>query len=192
MDARFETLTVKSEAKIASLLSSLDLEKRREENRLEYAARTSDFMRWCKSTIETAGSTSFGFTLADVVATEDELKRQDRVVNKTCEEKQANALSVLDAGTDMGVNENAYTEETTDSLKAAFVPVTEALGKRREAYAAELARQHVDDELCQQFAALVQGFADALIAKRAEVAGSKDELEDQLSNVESLAEKQRK
>uniref|UniRef100_A0A6A7G8A1 Paramyosin n=1 Tax=Hirondellea gigas TaxID=1518452 RepID=A0A6A7G8A1_9CRUS len=180
---RFSTLTEKTATKDQVLKDALDLEIRKEANRVRYATLAADLRRWVKATSESSADSHFGFTLAEVESFSDVLEKQDAELAQQAESKESGAQTVLDAGIALGVKENAYTEETPQSLAQSCVNLSNALSVRRNAYQTELQTQRDNDDLCKKFADEITTFSDSLTAQRTMFASSSDDLEVQLESV---------
>jgi len=64
------------------------------------------------------------------------------------------------------VEDNVYTQYSTHDLEGAFTSVRDALKNRRSRYDAELERQRYNDNLCKEFAKLVDPLADFIVKKQ--------------------------
>jgi len=83
------------------------------------------------------------------------------------------------------VTQNIYTKLTLDDLAKANTSLEGALKSRHEAYDKELARQRANDQLCKDFAGLVDPFSKWISDQKDTISKSTASLEDQLSNVDS-------
>jgi len=83
----------------------------------------------------------------------------------------------------MGVTQNIYTTHNPDSLARAKVDMEGALKQRRDAFAAELARQRANDALCKDFASLAEPFSKSISERKDAITKSSAELEEQLKTV---------
>jgi len=161
-------------------------EIRKEELRLQFANLAGDFERWQKDTVNDAKSTHFGFTLEEVAAFVANLDKLDSDITAVLADKQNAYNKVYAELTDLKVTKNVYTNHNPASLESLKEGVTHALAGRRNAYAAELARQKANDALCQEFAGVARAF-DAKIGERKDsVNTSVKPLEEQQLDVEGL------
>lgn len=186
IDARFSILTEKSKNKDEILKSALDLEKRKEANRVLYATLAADLRRWIIATSEAAADTHFGFTLEEVENFGAELDNQDEQLIKKAKEKQTIAQKTLDEGFTIGVKVNVYTKETPETLQLLIKDLENALSKRREEHKKALEVQRINDGLCKDFAELINTFSGSITALRSQIASSSESLEIQLENSQKM------
>jgi len=84
----------------------------------------------------------------------------------------------------MGVKENVYSNITLDDLDATKKELVQAIDERDARYKKELERQIYNDNLCKEFAGLVDPFSKAIIDEKDRISSSKEDLEAQLAYVD--------
>jgi len=186
VDGEWEELSKLSAAKKAILDEDLARELKKEELRLHFANAAGDFERWTKDTSSDSKSTHFGFTLEEVEAFKVTVDRLDGEVKAKAEEKQAAYNHVWTQLTELKVTRNVYTSHTPSTLQSLRANVDAALAARQTAYAAELARQRANDEICKHFAATAKAFDAKLNTHKDTIDTSAKELEEQQKDVQSL------
>jgi len=85
---------------------------------------------------------------------------------------------------ELHVEDNVYTQYSTQDLEHAFEEVKSALKSRRSRYDTELERQRYNDNLCKEFAKLVEPLAEFIVKTKDTVATSSHSLEEQEKFVE--------
>jgi len=186
VDSEWEELTKLSTAKKAVLDGDLAREIKKEELRLQFANLAGDFERWTKDASTDAKSTHFGFTLEEVEAFKSALDKLDEEVKAKAEEKKGAYSKVWTDLTELKVTRNEYTSHNPTSLQKLADNVTTALQGRHAAYAAELARQKANDDLCKEFAAAAKAFDGKLNANKDAVNTSTKALEEQQADVQAF------
>jgi len=184
IEAKWVTLTELSAKKKAVLEADLAREQEKERLRLEYAHQASEFVRWTKETSEDVAVSQFGFTLEEVEAYQAALTKSDEHIKKESETKTHEYKNVHSQMVGMGVTQNIYTKLSLDDLAKANTSLEGALSARQEAYNKELARQRANDQLCKDFAHLVEPFSKWISDQKDAITKSSASLEDQLSNVD--------
>jgi len=86
----------------------------------------------------------------------------------------------------IGIKENAYSNETPNTLSSHKAHVDSALASRRDAYSKELARQVHNDHLCKEFADLVNSFSHWLSHEKDAVSRSSAPKDEQLAKIQGL------
>ncbi|KAJ5069993.1 alpha-actinin sarcomeric-like protein [Anaeramoeba ignava] len=180
MDKKFQELADLAKNKKAYLDDQLQLEKKKEKLRLDFANAVSEYTALVKLEIENASLREFGFTLEEVEAfravIDDSDKKTMENVNKmkTECEKVKKELDVYQ------VTDNPYTKLTLDDVEKSLASLKEALSERIKAYEIELKRQRDNDELCRKFAGLADPFSKWITEQKDGITASKESLEKQL------------
>ncbi|KAJ5078559.1 alpha-actinin sarcomeric-like protein [Anaeramoeba ignava] len=180
MDKKFQELADLAKNKKAYLDDQLQLEKKKEKLRLDFANAVSEYTALVKLETENASLREFGFTLEEVEAfravIDDSDKKTMENVNKmkTECEKVKKELDVYQ------VTDNPYTKLTLDDVEKSFASLKEALSERIKAYEIELKRQRDNDELCRKFAGLADPFSKWITEQKDGITASKESLEKQL------------
>eukprot|EP01094_Clydonella_sp_ATCC50884_P000749 TRINITY_DN1056_c0_g1_i1.p1 TRINITY_DN1056_c0_g1~~TRINITY_DN1056_c0_g1_i1.p1 ORF type:complete len:1109 (-),score=578.87 TRINITY_DN1056_c0_g1_i1:133-3255(-) len=183
VDSFFEELATLAASKDDRLKAALAKEEKKEENRLHFSAQASEFQRWSKETAERAGASHFGFDLPEVEAYKSTLDADDTQIGGAADEKQAAYKATMDTMNSLGVTDNMYTNTTLEDLARSRAELDAAVGARRAAYDAELARQRANDELCKKFAAVADPLAAWIVERKSNISHSQEELEAQLAAV---------
>lgn len=159
IDATWAELSTLSAAKKAVLEEDLAREKKKEELRLQFADAAADLGRWAQARDEENLTTHFGFVLKEVEDFKSVLADLDKQVTSNASSKLEAAKAIHSIMTGLGVHTNTYTTATPASLDAAVQAVQASLKARQARYESELAKHRANDELCRQFAKMVEPFA---------------------------------
>jgi Ca2+-binding EF-hand superfamily protein len=179
----FAALDALAGIKQAWLDKELDREQKKEEKRVEFANAAASFARFALESGNEADATHFGFTLAEVEASDATLHADDAARTAAADAQRAAAVVIFDAGAALGVQDNAYTSATPATLVATQAQLSAKLAARRERFVVELARQRHLDQLCRQFAALADPFSAALVAAKDAISAATSTLAQQLEFV---------
>ena len=169
LSAKWAHLAELSAAKRAALLEDQAREQKKEDLRVDFATKAKDYTKYVKDTETSVGEYNFGLTLADVTAYKAELDASDAEINATNDAKKSAADAVAAELTANGVTDNRHTTLTTADLDASNAQLHDALAKRQEAYAAELARQQLLEDKRHEWAAKAQAFVDSLAQRQATI-----------------------
>jgi len=183
VDDKFKELHGLSADKRKVLEADLHREQEKERLRLEYAHLASEFSRWTKETAEDVSDAQFGFTLEEVEAYQSVLSKSEADVKHAGQQKTSEYQNVSQQLSHLGVTENMYTKLSNDDLAKAYSALEHALENRNKAYQTELARQRANDQLCKDFAHLVDPFSKWISDQKDAITKSTASLEDQLANV---------
>jgi len=186
IEAQFNALTGKEEAKKKTLEADLEREKHKEKLRLDFASVATDLEQFCHDQIDFVSNSHFGDSLEAVQAYQETLKSSDASITSSYQEKKANADSIWDEMQQYKITENDYTSLTKDSLGETIGKLQAAMEARNAAYLKELEKQKANDALCQEFAKKAKDFTDWLKDAKAKASDKTKELEAQLSTVEGL------
>eukprot|EP00005_Dracoamoeba_jomungandri_P003108 CAMPEP_0174260450 /NCGR_PEP_ID=MMETSP0439-20130205/9716_1 /TAXON_ID=0 /ORGANISM="Stereomyxa ramosa, Strain Chinc5" /LENGTH=1009 /DNA_ID=CAMNT_0015344697 /DNA_START=295 /DNA_END=3324 /DNA_ORIENTATION=+ len=184
IDAKFAALIPLASAKRDVLDEDLKREEEKEVNRLQFANLARDYERWTKHAAENA-STHFGFTIHEVTAYKETLDAEEAGIAAELDTMDTECQKVFQEGLELGVRENNYTTHNLDSLAACRKQLEAALAERRAAYEKELEHQRALDQLCRDFAAVVDPFSQKITDTKNEISHPTGDLESQLSFVES-------
>lgn len=185
IDGHWSALDQLAAAKQQWLDAELDRELRKEEKRVEFANQASSFSRACLEASQSAETTHFGFTLAEVEAFDAVLSSEDASTLADRQSQHDTAVGTFEAGAALGVTENVYTTATPQSLAADLSALQSSLQQRRARYDAELKHQRYLDGLCREFAQLADPFAADIVSSKNAISNSRDELESQLSQLQA-------
>jgi len=153
---------------------------------LEFAELAVDFERYAKNIVEQISSNiTFGYTLEDVENYNNTLTKLNADINNNISTKKTNYESLNEKATQLGVKNNKYTQLTPAILLKSKEAVEAAIIDRNNKYSVELNRQRTNDQLCKQFASLVEPLVAAITENKDNITQSKAELEDQLKFVKS-------
>jgi len=146
-------------------------------------------LRWAKAVSEDVSSvTIFGSDLEEVEAYQAKKDKEDKEHTAAAADKKAKASETFAQAVKLGVKENPYTEHTLADLDGAVKSIADAIQKRNEAYAAELARVRANDQLAKDFGAVANPLVESVNKHRDSVNDSKAELAEQQKHVEGLIE----
>jgi len=168
----------------ADLDAALAREVEKERLRLEYAHLTLEFTKFAKDASANLAIESFGFTLEEVQAYKATIDASRTKLLGDADAQIAQIQAVFKQATDMGVRENVYTTTTLADVDSTRAKLAQAIDTRDAAYQKELARQVANDNLCKEFAGLVDPFSREIVAAKDAISSSKAELEAQLAHVE--------
>jgi len=183
--AKFEALPALSETKKGVLEKSLELEKKKEQLRLEFASAAKDFELYTHDQIEIVSNRYFGVSLEEVKATDATLQQSEQEIKKGLAEKKTTYDSLWAELQQHKVTNNDYTTLTPQELTTFQSNVEQALTSRRTDYAAELARQEKNDQLCRDYASKIQSFFDWVSKKKAAASDKSQELESKFELVKN-------
>jgi len=183
IDGDFSTLGSLAGEKRAFLDAELAREEKKEELRLQFAARAGDFTRFVKNAEEKATVTHFGFTLEETEAKQQELDSEDSKLQADADNKLGECKESFDAGAALGVTENVYATQSYEDLVTVRSQLDEALSARHSRYEAELQKQRENDALCARFAGLVNPFSEWISAQKEVITSSSAPLTEQLEFV---------
>ena len=185
--ALYESIGHASSDRRSTLGSELVLQEKQEDLRKEFARQAKSFDRWLKDATEAARDyTNFGESLEEVTAYQAELESTEAQTRAASDEKRAALDKVDHALKEAGVTYNAYTSLSVRDIDDRQTTLATQLAARRDAYAAELARQQAMEEKRKEFAAAAQGFVDYLASQRAAINGVEGEPEDAAKAIASL------
>lgn len=159
IDAKWAELANLAVAKKAVLDEDLAREKKKEALRLQFADAAADFGRWAHGRQEECVSTHFGFVLKEVEEFKSTLDNLDAQTTSTASTRVQAAKGIHSEMVGLGVHTNTYTTATPASLDQQVAVVQTALKERQSRYATELAKHRANDELCKQFAKMIEPFA---------------------------------
>lgn len=151
---------------------------------MKFAVEAADFKQWESDVISTVDVTHFGFNLKEVEEFNDTLNKIDQDTIQHGDKKKTEYEHTDSLLKEFHVKDNVYTSHSTQDLETSFNEVRSALKSRRSRYDAELERQRHNDNLCKQFAKLVDPLADFIVKTKDTVATSSNSLEDQEKFVE--------
>jgi len=151
------------------LNDELAKQQRMEELRKEFARQAKEFNRWVKDKSEELAGWQFGDTLDSVLAHEKVLDSDDQSINQQSAEKKAALDKVWNELQALGVKDNRYTPFTIDDIGNFQKALAASQAKRRDAYAAEVARQEAMEAKRKEFAAAAQAFVDFLAQNQAKI-----------------------
>eukprot|EP00055_Hartaetosiga_balthica_P008816 m.33924 g.33924 ORF g.33924 m.33924 type:complete len:1745 (+) comp6485_c0_seq2:13-5247(+) len=139
-----------------------------------------DNIIFVKGAIETEGvkATTFGFSLDETKAAEAELKSNAISLSKLANEKKASCMTIYNNLASFGPVTNPYTKHTEQSLTTILSELQGAISFRAEKYAEALQMQLSNDDLCKQFASLVNPLTKTIrecIDRFAKAEGTLDE-----------------
>jgi hypothetical protein len=186
VDAKWAHLDALSATLRSDLDAALAREIEKERLRLLWTDLAGSFIRWTHEQVDNANSAIFGYSLDEVQAYDATLKSSEASIEAAAGEKKATYDGTWAEMQQIGVKENAYSNETPDTLASHKAQVDAALGARREAYGKELARQVHNDQLCKEFADLVNSFAHWLSHEKDVVSKSSAPKDEQLAKIQSL------
>lgn len=186
VEGQFTALQGPEAAKLKTLEDDLARERHKEKLRMDFASAATDLEQYCNDQVDFVSNAYFGDTLEAVTAYEATLTSTGAAISGSAAEKLAATDAIWAEIQQYAITENNYTALTKDALHAAVARLTEALGARKAAYAAELARQQANDALCQDFAAKAKAFSEWLSGAKASASDKSKELEAQLSTVTGL------
>jgi len=181
---RWATLADLEKKLLEELQAAHELEKRKEELRLEFAHAALGFTKWCKDTSGNLAIESFGFTLEEVQAHQEFVNSSSAEYQTSAKDRLAKVEQVSSELTQLGVTENVYTDLDMEHVKSSHDQLVASVEARDKAFAAELQRQIENDQLCQQFAKLADPFAKAIVERKDKISSSTEELEAQLAYVQ--------
>jgi len=160
-------------------------EEEKERLRLEFASGAKAFKDWVKDTSEIVLETLFGDDLDEVEAFHSILENSNAAIRADADGRRADAHHIWEAMISLSVDvyANPYSRITIQDLNDIRQELDGVLEKRNHAYQAELAKQKANDQLCQEFAGLVKGFAGFISENKERISTSKEDLEAQLVNI---------
>jgi Ca2+-binding EF-hand superfamily protein len=132
------------------------------------------------------GSSIFGYSLDEVQGYESEMKKQDGEIEAEANKKKAEYEQTWNEMSQIGIKENAYSQETPERLDGNWKTLQGSLGQRHGGYQVELERQVKNDNLCKEFADLVNSFSQWLSQEKNVVSKSTASKEEQLAKIEAL------
>jgi len=171
------------EAKGNTLNADLELEKKKEQLRLDFASAAKDFDLFGSDQVEIASAHYFGDLLEQVEAFNITLTQAEQAVQQGLADRKQNYQGIWTQLQGLKVTENIYTPLTPEALDEIENKVHEALKTRRAAYLTELERQKANEALCKECAAKNQAFFTWLGVKKEAVNGTHLELEAKLEQV---------
>mmetsp|Transcript_26216 Transcript_26216/g.36477 ORF Transcript_26216/g.36477 Transcript_26216/m.36477 type:complete len:1355 (-) Transcript_26216:126-4190(-) len=186
VDSKWATLDDLSSKLKADLDAALVREQEKEKLRLKWTDLAGGYIRWTREQSDSAVSAIFGYSLEEVQAYEGKMKAEDSATQATGSEKKATYDGVWADMDQIGVKENAYCQETPETLQQHREKLDSELSRRGENYQAELAKQVKHDNLCKEYADLVNGFSLWLSQEKDAVSKGSGPKEEQLAKVESL------
>ena len=166
VESRLQSLEGKSEAKRSILNGDLELEKKKEQLRLDYAGACSDFVLYANDQAAICGVHYFGDTLTAVEQHESTLTSQENDISDKVRAKKQNALNFHKQLTDLSVADFNYTTVNPEEIDAVENKFKEAIQARRDAYNKELAKQRYEDDLCRSYAKKIEEYTAWLTAKK--------------------------
>mmetsp|Transcript_2449 Transcript_2449/g.5806 ORF Transcript_2449/g.5806 Transcript_2449/m.5806 type:complete len:1868 (-) Transcript_2449:74-5677(-) len=175
IDKSWAKLAGDSGAKRGKLNEELAQQQRMEELRKDFAKKATDFNRWVKDTTEEVSGSTFGDSLEAVTNHKSVLDANDAHLTAESKARKDELDGVWNDLMKLGVKDNRYTALTIDDIENNRQSLMGALGKRREAYAAELARQQAMEAKRKEFADAAAKFVAFLEADRATVDGLRGE-----------------
>jgi hypothetical protein len=181
-------------ASARKLVLDADLKRElyKEELRLSFANVARDFHRYASELIRDCGDNNFGFTLQEVTAYADTLKKEEKSALEFSAKKQGEYEKLNKELTKLEVTENVYTKHTPETLNKTQEELKASLQTRNETYAKELKRFQDNDALCRNFATRAETFEKKRKSAKDTIANSQAALEKQLEEVVSALEESKK
>jgi Ca2+-binding EF-hand superfamily protein len=188
IDAKFAELDVLSAKLKTDLDAALAREQEKEKLRLKWTELAGGYQRWLSDKSKTIGASIFGYSLEEVQAYEATMKSDEAALEAASNEKKGVHDATWSEMEGMGIKENIYCKETPATLQAAKVETLDsAVTARQGAYQVELARQVKNDNMCKDYADLVNSFSQWLSAEKDAVSKGQGTKEEQLAKVEALS-----
>eukprot|EP00005_Dracoamoeba_jomungandri_P013945 CAMPEP_0174270810 /NCGR_PEP_ID=MMETSP0439-20130205/45801_1 /TAXON_ID=0 /ORGANISM="Stereomyxa ramosa, Strain Chinc5" /LENGTH=1886 /DNA_ID=CAMNT_0015360381 /DNA_START=45 /DNA_END=5705 /DNA_ORIENTATION=- len=152
-------------AKKSQLDEALAFQQKLEDMRKQFANMVKDYNRWVNDKIDETSVHNFGDSLDAVVAYAAVMDANDKEITAESESQKSALDKLWDEMVELGVKDNRYTPTTKEDIANTQNNLFEnGLGKRREAYAVELARQEALEakrkEVAEAFGEFVQFLAD--------------------------------
>jgi hypothetical protein len=170
----------------AELQQALKLELQKEKLRLEYAHEALEYTKWTGATCSSLAIETFGFNLEEVQAYKKVIEESGKDRRAKAAEKLGEIKKLVAEMEAIKVGANIYSKLSVADLEKAQAEVDATVTARGGRYAKELQRQIENDQLCQDFAKLVDPFAKVIVEKKDAVSASKEDLEIQLKAVLEL------
>jgi len=184
--AQLQSLHEQAAEKKQYLQDCLAREEKKEELRLKYAIIAGELERMVKNACDKLPIEHFGFTLEEVEAYAQTLASSDASLTEQYRSIQEKAQAVHDEMDSMQCFDNPFTTHNPESLAALGENLNAAIATRRDSYNKEYERQKANDQLCQQFAAVVEPIAKWINERKSEITHSKGTLHEQLDIVEQF------
>jgi len=183
VDSHLVALAELASALKADLEALLEREKEREKMRLEYAHLALEFSKWVSETCKTMAIEHFGFTLEEVTESGVKLDDSEASLLASADKSIAQITAVKNAMDAAGVTENIYSKLSLGDIDKLKQDLIAGFGVRRAAHKAELDKQIANDNLCKEFAGVVEPFSKFIQTQKETITSSKSELEVQLEFV---------
>jgi hypothetical protein len=172
-------LAALADNKKRDLSEKLAIQQRYEQLRLNFAKLVKEYSVWVASQIESLNDYAFGATLETVQAFGAQLPKEDEELTaQSLQKKQAVDAAWAELQQN-SIRDLKYTVLTDQDVAQRHKNLQDAMVARRDAHAAELARQAAMEEKRKEWAQRAQQFVDAVAARSASLnalSGEPDEL----------------